>query len=157
MAAGAGYGGSAGDGTTTGSGSAVLATSPTLVTPALGTPASGVLSNCTGIPVPGEAHTSGDTLTAAESGSFHTNRGAGGGVSLNLPAASAGLSFRFAVIAAQTLTIVANGTDTIQVGPTVSIAGGNISQNTSGRSIILDCDATGKWVATSQVGAWTVV
>ena len=31
----------------TGSGSAVFATSPTLVTPALGTPASGVLSNCT--------------------------------------------------------------------------------------------------------------
>ena len=31
----------------TGSGSIVLATSPTLVTPALGTPASGVLTNCT--------------------------------------------------------------------------------------------------------------
>ena len=33
---------------TTGSGSVVLATSATLVTPALGTPASGVLTNCTG-------------------------------------------------------------------------------------------------------------
>lgn len=32
----------------TGSGAVVLATSPTLVTPALGTPASGVLTNCTG-------------------------------------------------------------------------------------------------------------
>ena len=32
----------------TGSGAAVFATSPTLVTPALGTPASGVLTNCTG-------------------------------------------------------------------------------------------------------------
>ena len=32
----------------TGTGSNVLATSPTLVTPALGTPASGVLTNCTG-------------------------------------------------------------------------------------------------------------
>jgi len=32
----------------TGTGSAVFATSPTLVTPALGTPASGVLTNCTG-------------------------------------------------------------------------------------------------------------
>jgi len=32
----------------TGTGSAVFATSPTLVTPALGTPASGDLSNCTG-------------------------------------------------------------------------------------------------------------
>lgn len=35
----------------TGTGSAVLATSPTLVTPALGTPVSGVLTNCTGLPL----------------------------------------------------------------------------------------------------------
>jgi hypothetical protein len=34
--------------TTTGSGANVLATSPTLVTPLLGTPTSGVLTNCTG-------------------------------------------------------------------------------------------------------------
>lgn len=34
--------------TYTGTGAVVLATSPTLVTPALGTPASGVLTNCTG-------------------------------------------------------------------------------------------------------------
>lgn len=37
--------------TTTGSGSIVLATSPTLVTPALGTPSSGILSSCTGYAV----------------------------------------------------------------------------------------------------------
>lgn len=37
----------------TGSGALVFATSPTLVTPALGTPASGVLTNCTGLPVAG--------------------------------------------------------------------------------------------------------
>ena len=36
---------------TTGSGNVVLATSPTLVTPALGTPASGVLTNATGLPI----------------------------------------------------------------------------------------------------------
>lgn len=35
----------------TGSGSLVFATSPTLVTPALGTPASGVLTSCTGLPL----------------------------------------------------------------------------------------------------------
>ena len=35
----------------TGTGSLVFATSPTLVTPALGTPASGALTNCTSIPV----------------------------------------------------------------------------------------------------------
>jgi hypothetical protein len=37
--------------TSTGTGSLVLSDSPTLVTPALGTPASGTLTNCTGLPV----------------------------------------------------------------------------------------------------------
>ena len=37
----------------TGSGALVFADSPTLVTPALGTPASGVLTNCTGLPTAG--------------------------------------------------------------------------------------------------------
>jgi hypothetical protein len=36
---------------TTGSGNVVLATSPTLVTPVLGTPSSGLLTNCTGLPL----------------------------------------------------------------------------------------------------------
>ena len=37
--------------TSTGSGNTVLSNSPTLVTPALGTPASGVLTNATGLPI----------------------------------------------------------------------------------------------------------
>jgi hypothetical protein len=37
--------------TVTGTGSNVLATSPTLVTPVLGTPASGTLTSCTGLPI----------------------------------------------------------------------------------------------------------
>ena len=37
--------------TSTGSGSNVLSTSPTLVTPLLGTPTSGTLTNCTGLPI----------------------------------------------------------------------------------------------------------
>ena len=40
-----------GEKTTTGSGSVVLETSPTLVTPALGTPSSATLTNATGLPV----------------------------------------------------------------------------------------------------------
>jgi len=39
--------------TATGSGAPVRATSPTLVTPLLGTPTSGVLTNCTGLPSAG--------------------------------------------------------------------------------------------------------
>jgi hypothetical protein len=38
--------------TSTGTGAVVLSTSPTLVTPLLGTPTSGNLANCTGIPAP---------------------------------------------------------------------------------------------------------
>ncbi len=47
---GSNYAGSAYVGAGTGSGLAVFATSPTLVTPALGTPASGVMTNVTGLP-----------------------------------------------------------------------------------------------------------
>jgi len=43
--------GGTGVSTSTGTGSVVLSTSPTLVTPALGTPASGVLTNATGLPL----------------------------------------------------------------------------------------------------------
>ena len=42
--------GGTGVATSTGSGSTVLSTSPTLVTPVLGTPTSGTLTNCTGYP-----------------------------------------------------------------------------------------------------------
>ena len=41
--------GGTGGSTSTGTGAVVLATSPTLVTPALGTPSSGTLTNCTGV------------------------------------------------------------------------------------------------------------
>lgn len=64
----------------TGSGSAVFATSPTLVTPALGTPASGTLSSCTvdgtnavgyrAIPQSGSAKTTSYTLAVGDVGEF---------------------------------------------------------------------------------------
>lgn len=44
-------GGGTGVATSTGSGSNVLSTSPTLVTPVLGTPSSGTLTSCTGLPL----------------------------------------------------------------------------------------------------------
>jgi hypothetical protein len=53
----------------TGTGAAVFATSPTLVTPALGTPASGVLTNATGLPIAGIANgTDGELITWNASG-----------------------------------------------------------------------------------------
>lgn len=55
----------------TGSGSLVFATSPTLITPLLGTPTSGVLSNCTGLPVTGIAAINNNTIVGNVSGSSH--------------------------------------------------------------------------------------
>jgi hypothetical protein len=51
----------------TGTGSAVFADSPTLVTPALGTPSSGTLTNCSGLPAAG---VTGLGTLATQSGTF---------------------------------------------------------------------------------------
>ncbi len=57
----------------TGTGAVVFATSPTLVTPALGTPASGVLTNTTGLPVTGLANgTDGELITWSAAGVAET-------------------------------------------------------------------------------------
>lgn len=68
--------GGTGVGTSTGTGSNVLSNSPTLVTPALGTPASGNLSNCTAdgtnsvgyLNIPQNSQSAAYTLVLADSG-----------------------------------------------------------------------------------------
>lgn len=62
--------------TSTGSGSLVYSTSPTLVTPVLGTPASGNLSNCTNIPV----NQATGTLATTNGGTGLTSFTSGGAV-----------------------------------------------------------------------------
>jgi hypothetical protein len=78
--------------TSTGSGNNVLSTSPTLVTPILGTPTSGNLSNCTAdgtnlvgyrnVPQSGSDKTSSYTLTTGDIGEFV---GIGSGGSITIP------------------------------------------------------------------------
>lgn len=77
--------------TSTGTGNVVLSTSPTLVTPVLGTPTSGNLSNCTvdgtnavgyrNIPQSGSAKTTSYTLATGDVGEF-INVGTGGSVTI---------------------------------------------------------------------------
>ena len=81
-------------GTVTGTGSVVLATSPTLVTPALGTPSSGNLGSCTVdgtnsvgfLNIPQNAQTGNYTLVLADSGKHIYHAVAAGAATYTIPA-----------------------------------------------------------------------
>lgn len=101
-----------------------------------------------------EAHTSDDTLTAVESGSIHTNRGATGTVTLSLPAsAPEGSVFTFAVQAWQELR-VDPGAASIR-DDSGKTAGKYKSANAIGECIGLVADANGDWVTIAKNGTWT--
>jgi hypothetical protein len=101
-----------------------------------------------------EAHTGDDTLTAAESGSVHSNLGAAGSVTLSLPAsASAGTAFVFAVQAAQELR-VDPGSATIR-DDSGQTADKYKSASVIGASLSLVADSNGDWVTIAKNGTWT--
>jgi hypothetical protein len=108
----------------TGTGSLVFATSPTLVTPALGTPASGVLTNATGLPL-----TTGvtGTLPVANGGTgVTTSTGSGANVLGTSP-----------TIASPTITGTGAIAGTFTGGLTGNVTGnltGNVTGNVSGTS-----------------------
>jgi hypothetical protein len=101
-----------------------------------------------------EAHTSNDVLTAAESGSVHSNLGATGAVTLTLPAsAPVGTAFKFAVQAAQEL----------QVDPGTAAIRDNSGQtadkykmaNAIGACLSVVADSNGNWATIAKNGTWT--
>jgi len=101
-----------------------------------------------------EAHTSDDTLTAAESGSVHSNLDATTAVTLTLPSsAPQGTQFTFAVQAAQELRIDP-GTATIR-DDSGQTADKYKSANAVGECLTLVADSNGDWATTGKNGTWT--
>jgi len=101
-----------------------------------------------------EAHTAGDTLTEAESGSVHTNLGATGAVTLTLPAsAEAGTEFTFAVQAAYELR-VDPGAATLRDN-SGQTADKYKSADAIGECLKVIADANGDWSVIAKHGTWT--
>jgi hypothetical protein len=101
-----------------------------------------------------EAHTSDDALTAAESGSVHSNLGATTTVTLTLPAsAPAGAVFSFAVQAAQQLRIDP-GTAAIR-DDSGQTADKYKKATAIGASLTVVADSAGDWATIAKNGTWT--
>jgi hypothetical protein len=101
-----------------------------------------------------ETHTADDTLTAAESGSVHTNLGASATVTLTLPAsAPPGTVFSFAVQAAQQLRIDP-GTAAIR-DDSGQTADKYKSASTIGVSLTVIADSASNWDTIAKNGTWS--
>ena len=101
-----------------------------------------------------EAHTAADTLTAAESGSVHTNLGASGTVTLTLPgSAEAGTIFSFSIQAAQELRIDP-GSATIR-DDSGQTEGKYKACSTIGACLTLIADSNGDWETIAKSGTWS--
>ena len=101
-----------------------------------------------------EAHTANDTLTIAESGSVHTNLGAGGTVTLTLPeSAPAGTIFNFAVQAVQQLRIDP-GTAAIRDDSGTTADKYKVA-DAIGECLTIVADSNGDWDTIAKYGTWT--
>jgi len=104
-----------------------------------------------------EHHTADDTLTAAESGSVHTNLGEDGAMTLTLPQdAIVGDWFHFAVMTAQELRIDPGAAGAIYISGAKQTDNKYIWADDEGESVMLVADGNGDWVALFATGVWGV-
>jgi hypothetical protein len=111
----------------TGTGALVFATSPTLVTPLLGTPTSGVLSNCTGLP-----------LSTGVTGTLSVSNGGTGATTLTGYVIGNGTGAFTASTTIPNTAITGLGTMSTQNANSVSITGGSIINLTTFDGITID-------------------
>jgi len=143
----------------TGSGSAVFATSPTLVTPVLGTPTSGTLSGCTvdgtdsvGFRnIPQNAQTGNYTMVLADSGKHIYHASGAGAAAYTIPAASSvayplGTAITFINLSATAITIAIT-TDTMYLSSAGTTGTRTLAQYGSATAIkVSGVSASGIWV-----------
>jgi hypothetical protein len=133
----------------TGSGSLVFATSPTLVTPALGTPASGNLGSCTADgtnavgfkTIPQNVQTGSYTLVLADSGK-HIYRGSGSAATWTIPANGSvaypvGTALTFINYSATSVSIAIT-TDTMRLSPAGTTGTRTLAQYGSATAVKVD-------------------
>ena len=103
-----------------------------------------------------EDHTANDTLTEAESGSVHTNKGATGAITISLPSApTEGTTFTFFVYAAQEFRIDPGDNDAIYASGITAADGKYVSADALGEYITLVANSAGDWIAVAINGTWT--
>lgn len=96
------------------------------------------------------------TATTAESGDTFTNEGASAKPIFTLPAAAAGLEYKFAVQDLDGLRILAASGDTIRFGENVSAAAGYIESTTIGSVVTLQAINSTEWFVMNFVGLWEI-
>ena len=133
----------------TGSGNNVLSTSPTLVTPALGTPSSGILTSCTGLPNAGLVNSS-VTVTAG------TGMSGGGAVSLGSSITLTNAGVTSAVAGTAISVSGATGAVTItNSGVTSAVAGTGVAVSAATGAVTFSIGQSVATSATPTFGAIT--
>jgi len=143
----------------TGSGSAVFATSPTLVTPILGTPTSGNLSNCTADGtdqvgfknIPQNAQTGSYTMVLADAGKHIYHASGAGAATYTIPAASSvaypiGTAITFVNLSATSISIAIT-TDTMYLSSAGTTGTRTLAQYGTATAIkVSGLSSSGIWV-----------